>query len=179
MCCLTLRCESFSQPPSASLGARITASRAKSSSSSNPLHANEIDDATVVTKSTSLGNLRVPPKIPFAVDKVSSSSSAFERVQRGLARLSKSVPKTVILTVVAVASGLIFFELTKTLLMLALPVIAVLGKDKNYFMPVLTCLFLTASNPLFHESNHKPEASMISLNSFSAHPDVFQYATHS
>ena len=142
LCFMALRCESFSQSPSASRGLRITASKAKSSSGSKntvtyvPLYANEIDEVTVVSKSTSLGNLKVPPTIPSAVERVSSSSTAFERVQRGLARLSKAVPKTVILTVVAVASGLIFFELTKTLLLLALPVIAVLGKD--YFMPVVT-----------------------------------------
>ena len=141
LCLMTFRCESFSESLSASRGVRITASRVKLPSSSKstvthiPLYANEIDEVTAVSKSTSLGNLKVPPTIPSAVERVSSSSSAFERVQRGLARLSKAVPKTVILTVVAVASGLIFFELTKTLLLLALPVIAVLGKDLS--MPVV------------------------------------------
>jgi hypothetical protein len=56
-----------------------------------------------------------------------------ERVQKGLARLTENVPRPVLITVVAVASGLLFFELSKALLILALPIIAVLGKNWVYF----------------------------------------------
>jgi hypothetical protein len=55
------------------------------------------------------------------------SSPIFERVQRSLARLTEIVPRPVTLAVVAVASSLLLFELSKTLLFLAVPVIAVLG----------------------------------------------------
>ena len=57
-----------------------------------------------------------------------SSSPIFERVQRGLARLTEIIPKPIRLAVVAVASSLLLFELSKTLLFLAVPIIAVLGK---------------------------------------------------
>ena len=58
-----------------------------------------------------------------------SSSPIFERVQRGLARLTEIIPKPIRLAVVAVASSLLLFELSKTLLFLAVPIIAVLGKS--------------------------------------------------
>jgi hypothetical protein len=57
-----------------------------------------------------------------------SSSPIFERVQRGLARLTEIIPKPIRLAVVAVASSLLLFELSKTLLFLAVPIIAVLGE---------------------------------------------------
>ena len=57
-----------------------------------------------------------------------SSSPIFERVQRGLAGLTEIIPKPIRLAVVAVASSLLLFELSKTLLFLAVPIIAVLGK---------------------------------------------------
>ena len=57
-----------------------------------------------------------------------SSSPIFERVQKGLARLTEIIPKPIRLAVVAVASSLLLFELSKTLLFLAVPIIAVLGE---------------------------------------------------
>ena len=63
------------------------------------------------------------------------SRRLFERVQRGLAKLTEIVPKPILITVVAVASGLLFFELSKTLMLLALPVIVVLGM----FVLVIRC----------------------------------------
>ena len=59
---------------------------------------------------------------------VSSSSPLLERVQRGIARLAQIIPKPILVTVVAVTSGLLFFELSKTLMLLAIPVIVVLGE---------------------------------------------------
>ena len=53
----------------------------------------------------------------------------FERVQRGLARIIEIVPKPILVAVVAVVSGFLFFELSKTLLLLSLPVVVVLGKS--------------------------------------------------
>lgn len=57
-----------------------------------------------------------------------SPSPIFERLQKSLARLTEVVPRPITLAVVAVASSLLLFELSKTLLFLAVPVIAVLGK---------------------------------------------------
>ena len=65
------------------------------------------------------------------IETVSSSVPTFpmlERVSRGLARLTEIIPKNIRLAVVAVASSLLLFELSKTLLFLAVPIIAVLGK---------------------------------------------------
>ena len=56
-----------------------------------------------------------------------SPSPIFERLQKSLARLSEVVPRPITLAIVAVASSLLFFELSKTFLFLAVPVIAVLG----------------------------------------------------
>ena len=59
---------------------------------------------------------------------ISTSSPLLERVRRGLARIADIVPKPILMTVVTVASGLLFFELSKTLMLLALPVIVILGR---------------------------------------------------
>ena len=59
-----------------------------------------------------------------------SSSQIFDRVQKGLARLTEIIPKPIRVAVVAVASGLLLFELSKTLLFLAVPIIAVLGERR-------------------------------------------------
>ena len=60
--------------------------------------------------------------------RVSSSSPLLERVQRGLARIAQIIPKPILVTVVAVTSGILFFELSKTLMLLAIPIIVVLGE---------------------------------------------------
>lgn len=76
----------------------------------------EVSDETGV-KGNSIDTVRDIPSSPI-----------FERVQRSLARLTEIIPRPVTLAVVAVASSLLLFELSKTLLFLAVPVIAVLGK---------------------------------------------------
>lgn len=78
--------------------------------------SDEVSDETGV-KGNSIDTVRDIPSSPI-----------FERVQRSLARLTEIVPRPVTLAVVAVASSLLLFELSKTLLFLAVPVIAVLGK---------------------------------------------------
>jgi hypothetical protein len=80
------------------------------------LYSTELSN-DVKVETTAIDSIRELPPNPI-----------LERVQKGLARLTENIPRPVLITVVAVASGLLFFELSKALLILALPIIAVLGK---------------------------------------------------
>jgi hypothetical protein len=91
-----------------------------------------IRKSTAVLYSTELSN-EVKAEIT-GIDSIRElpPNPILERVQKGLARLTESIPRPVLITVVAVASGLLFFELSKALLILALPIIAVLGKNCDH-----------------------------------------------
>lgn len=93
----------------------------------NPI-LEEVKSNTVLYSAVLSNDVRVKN---IAIDSIRDlpPNAILERVQRGLARLTENIPRPILITVVAVASGLLFFELSKALLLLALPVIAVLGKN--------------------------------------------------
>jgi hypothetical protein len=57
----------------------------------------------------------------------STALSPLEKVQQGFLALTENIPKPILMTLIAVASGLFFFELSKAILLLSLPIILILG----------------------------------------------------
>jgi hypothetical protein len=78
------------------------------------------------------------------IDKSSTSTalSPLEKVQQGFLALTENIPKPVLVTVIAVASGLFFFELSKAILLLSLPIILILGGAQ--VMPACVCVCVCA-----------------------------------
>ena len=139
LCCVGL-CEAFQ--PSALSQAAHTITSGRSCSTYNAITTQRIKCTTTQRQYTELlSNLLSDGITDTRTDRTFKERTdmrtdidplpapLFERVQRGLARIIEIVPKPILVAVVAVVSGFLFFELSKTLLLLSLPVVVVLGKS--------------------------------------------------